>query len=458
MATIRTEDQRLLPQDSDAERAVLGSLLIDPDAMLKAREAGLAASDFMGPAHATIYAAMLELADRWQPVDPVTLSALLESRQNGHGSQLEAIGGAAYLTDLMASTPTSIHAGHYAGVVRALAQRRRVIALGADIARMAHEHEGTTEELYRAVTGAVMGAVDVAGGRSHLYGDDDALAGYLVTQADRADRLKRNPWALAQTGIGDLDAILGNLEPGTVLAVAARPGVGKTILMEQIAEHNARHGKRVAFYHLELSHQFMLDRRMAKASGVPLDKLRRGYVGPEVQRAIDGMRGWQSQLVYVHCPGWSAERIAVDMTRLAARGECDLVIVDYLQKLSLPDRKGWNAAMLYGLMAETLKTTAEQLGVPVVLGTQVSRDWKQTGDKRPTSADIRNSGEIEEKVNQIVVLHRPDTRPTQASPTSETIEAHVEKNTSGPLGACELVHLLGRFTFAGKAAEDGQDF
>jgi len=454
MPTIARSQAHLLPQDNDAERAVLGSLLIDPDAMLRVREVTLEPRDFYQETHGLIYRAMLDLADRWQPVDAVTLAAALDSKQNGHGSQLALIGGPAYLTGLIETTPTSVHAATYAGVVKALAQRRRIISVAADIAAQAQEHDGPIDALYSSVTAAMLGVVDVAGPHSHLYGTDDTLLGYLTTQSAREELLKRNPNALAQTGIPDLDALLGNLEPGTVLAIAARPGVGKTILMEQVAEHNARHGKRVAFYHLELSHQFMLDRRMAKHSGIPLDRLRRGYNGPEVGRAIDAMHGWQSNLVYIHCPGWSAERIAADMTRLAARGECDVAIVDYLQKLALPDKRGWNTAMLYGLMAEALKTAAEQLAIPLVLGTQVSRDWKQTGDKRPTAGDIRNSGEIEEKVNQIVVLHRPETREGQKGATTETIEAHVEKNTGGPLGSCELVHLPGRFTFAGRAQEE----
>ena len=461
MATVTRQDANLLPQDSSAERAVLGSLLVDPDAMFGVREAGLEARDFYLEAHGLIYSAMLELADRWQPIDLVTLAAALDGKQNGHGSQLALVGGAAYLTELLAATPTSIHAAHYAGIVRSLAQRRRIISTASSIAEAAQLHDGPIEELFNSVSGMFYGVVGVAGARSHLYGTDETLVKYLVTQRDREELLRRNPDALAQTGIEDIDRVLGNLEPGTVLAVAARPGVGKTILMEQVAEHNAAHGKRVAFYHLELSHQFMLDRRMARWSRIPLDRLRRGYSGREVADALEVMRPWQSNIVYVHCPGWGAERIAADMTRLAARGDCDLAVVDYLQKMALPEKRGWNTSMLYGLMAEALKNAAEQLEVPLVLGTQVSRDWKQSADKRPSSADIRNSGEIEEKVNQIIVLHRPEVRgAVQQEQITETIEAHIEKNTSGPLTGAEgipLVHLLGRFTFAGKMEEEDND-
>jgi replicative DNA helicase len=287
MPTIASSQAHLLPQDNDSERAVLGALLIDPDAVLKVREVALEPRDFYQEMHGLIYKAMLDLADRWQPVDAVTLAAALDSRQNGHGSQLALIGGPAYLADLIGATPTSVYAAHYAGVVKALAQRRRLISTAASIAEAAQAHEGPMDALYNTVSGLFYGAVDVAGPRSHLYGTDDTLADYLTTQAQRAELLKRNPNALAQTGIPDLDRILGNLESGTVIAIAARPGVGKTILMEQIADHNARQGKRVAFYHLELSHQFMLDRRMAHYSGVPLDQLRRGQAGQDDPHGAD---------------------------------------------------------------------------------------------------------------------------------------------------------------------------
>jgi len=407
---------------------------------------GLRASDFYRETNSWVYSAAMSLADRYQTVDTLTVGDVLEQRTNGEGTQLDALGGTAEFAKLINATPSSIHIKHYAEIVVRTARQRRLIAVAGEIAQMAHKHDGTVEALYDAAAKTFFGAVDVSGPGSHLYGTDEALMNYLVVQEERAEALRRDPNALIKTGIPGLDWLLGDMPGGYLHAIVARSSVGKTMYAEQVAEYNAKRGHPVAFYHLELSHQMMQDRRMARFSGIAINDLRRGHKGPEIGRALDDIRAWQERIVYVHCPGWSAERIAADIARLYARGECDLAVVDYLQKIRLPQSKGMNSAMLIGQQAETLKTCAESLDIPIVLGSQVSRGYKNNQDKRPTMADIRNSGELEEKSNQIVVLHRPvavEDRPRGA--TKEIVEARVEKNTTGATGKVELVHILGRF-------------
>jgi replicative DNA helicase len=234
---------------------------------------------------------------------------------------------------------------------------------------------------------------------SHLYGSDDALVAYIAQQTRRRERLATNPDAMIKTGIPSLDNVLGDISPGTLHAIVARSSVGKTIYMEMVAEHNAKRGHRVAFYHLELPHEMMMDRLMARHAKVSVNELRRGYGGRELSEAMQLVRGWYRNLVYIHCPGWGAERIAADIQRLVAREECEVAIVDYLQKITLPSggsTRGLSGAMLYGLVAEFLKNVAEIAGIPVVIGSQVSRDYKTRVDQRPHMEDIRNSGEIEE--------------------------------------------------------------
>jgi len=235
--------------------------------------------------------------------------------------------------------------------------------------------------------------------------------------------------------------------------------VGKTIYLEGVAEHNARRGHHVAFYHLELSHQLMLNRRMARYSGLPIQQLRRGYTGPELARATDDIREWHQRITYVHCAAWSAERIAADMVRLCAKGECDVAIVDYFQKMRWPEKTGANTAAIYGLMAETLKNAAENLGIPVVTAAQGNRSWKQNANSRPHIEDLRNSGEIHEKCNQAVVLHRANEREDRrGGGTLESIQAAVEKNTTGDVGRIELFHQVGRFRLVGVTHENDVEF
>lgn len=439
-----------LPHDVDAERAVLGALLIDPHAILAVQDIGLQAGDFYIEKNRWVYAAIHELASNYRPVDYITVVDVLRN-MDGH---LQALGGEAYLTGLMGVTPTSVHAVHYGQIVKDTARRRAIIAVCASIAGKAQERNDV-DALKDEIGREFIQAVSDTEPRSHLYGSDDVLVNYLANQDERLERLKSNPASLVGTGWKGLDDVLDCIEPGYILVFGARTGVGKTMALEKVAEHNAQLGSRVAFYHLELSHQTMLDRCLARHSGVRMSELRRGDKSKVMTEAMDRIRPWQKNIVYVHCPGWSAERIIFDIARLCNLGLCQIAIVDYLGKLKLPASKH-NASMLIGQQVEMLKTCAEQQEIPVITASQVSRDYKTRGDKRPQMGDLRNSGEIEEKVNQVVMLHRPAERKDLDFGT-EIIQAHVDKNTNGRVGNVELVHIGGRFLLGEPTSESQQD-
>lgn len=439
------------PHDLHAEESLLGSILIDPDALGRAQEVNLQPSDFYTPAHGQIYGAMLDLARRYQGVDIVSVGDTL-------GKSGDAMGGK--LAELIVNTPTSIHAATYAGIIKRTSQQRRLMQVGARIAAAAYAHEGPIEGLYDTVMQDVLSAVDTAGSNSHHYNSDETLMDYLAWMQLQSER---NPDTIIQTGLVDLDALLCEIEPGILHVVVAKSSVGKTTYMEHVAEYNAQRGQRVAYYHYELSEKLMETRRMARWSGVPYSYLRNGrdhydiYTEKglllkrySVAQVLDGLREWLPNLVTIECAGWTAERIAADIQRLHARGECDLAVVDYLQKMPLPNMKGANTAVLLGMNAEILKTVAEQTGIPIVLGCQVRRGDHDDGTKKPSKEDIRNSGEIEEKANQIVVMHRPDPR-VQGEKVEDThgrmerMELYVEKNTTGPVGSVNVGHIVGRF-------------
>ena len=446
MSSVAREQLDLLPHSLGAEAAVLGSVLLDPDAIGRTREVGLEAGHFFRETNRWIYAAMLTLADRFDAITMQTVADILENREAGKDNQLGAIGGPAELTRLMLDLSSSVHAGHYADIVVRTATQRRVIAASGEIAAMAQRWDGTTDELFDAASQVFFKAVDVQGKASHLYGTDDALMDYLTGQQERADRLARNPNAQIKTGLPGLDYLLGDLPGGTIHLVAAKTSVGKTTYMETMAEWNAQRAHSVAFYHLELTHQTMLDRRMARHSKIQVNQLRKGYSGVEVARATDAIRKWQERVTYIHCPGWSAGRIAADIVRLRSRGQCDLAFVDYLQRMPLGDDRGMNQATLIGGQVLTLSACANVLDIPIVLGSQVSRASNQSDTKRPTMEHIRNSGMPAEFANQIVILHRPTAvEMREQGAKQELIEAYVEKNTTGQGGRVDLVHLLGQF-------------
>lgn len=435
MARVTKEKASLLPNDRQAEEAVLGSLLIDPDAVWKIGD--LRPEDFFVESYGALFATVTAARYAGEPADLVTLASSLPEGMHS-----------ADVTGLIGATPSSIHAAHYAKIVQDMARRRQLMAVATDIVQRAHDCTEPVGALFDEASAMLR---EVGTGRqdgAHLYGSDESLTEYLALLVRRSERSEDD---VLTTGLPDLDRLLGELLPGALQIVAARSSVGKTMYLEQLSEFNARKGHPVAFYHLEQSHEAMQDRRMARWSGITFQRLRRGYDGPEVAQAIDKMREWHRNVIYVHCPGWSAERIAADMTELHSRGECDLAVVDYLQKITLPDRKGMVMAMLYGMACESLKTAAERLGIPVILGSQVSREYKRRRGGRPRLSDLRNSGEPEEKANQAIILHRPNE--TRGQPT-EPIVAFVEKNTNGPLGAVTLVHVIGQFLLACPTKEE----
>lgn len=238
------------------------------------------AKDFCHTKHGWVYQAVADLQAQHEPADYVTICDLLARR-----GQLDDISGHAEITRLITRCPTSVHAEHYASIVKRFAFRRRLIEASGEIAELAYEHEGSLDELQQQASQVLNAALMVTTPDSHLYGTDEALIEYEAGQIARAERLEADPYLFVTTGWRDLDYLVVSVERGMVHVVASRPGVGKTIYLECVAEHNARRGKAVAFYHLELSHQTMLDRRMARYSGIDFRELVRGYHGSEIRRA-----------------------------------------------------------------------------------------------------------------------------------------------------------------------------
>jgi len=446
---VESNSLRGVPEADEAERAVISSILIDRDAIYRASQAGLMPSHFRTTYLGWIYDAAQACMLGGKPADITIIGDVLNNKKEREGIRLDMMGGYAYLTGLINVATSSVYVDHYANLVIAAARKRDLLDANAKIARLVAEHEGTVDELMSAASAIIMPIMANRSESSHLYGGDDAILKYITEQGDITEQLKTNPNARVVTGFPGLDNLIGDIQPGFLHIVTARPGVGKTMYMECVAENNAKKGKRVAFYHLELNHRFMQDRMFARYS-MPLktvNELRRGYTGEALDAAIEAIMPWYGNMVYVHCPGWGAERISSDIQRLNALGECDLAIVDYLQKITLPRiTAGQNYAQLMGAVTGMLKNVAEICNIPVIIGSQVSRDFKKREDKKIHVEDMRDSGEYEEKANQVVVLNRLEERElTNNSRPTEIIEATVEKNTGGALGVTNLIHVMGRY-------------
>lgn len=443
-----TTDQQ--PHSNEIEEALLGSLLIDPDAVIRIAAIGLASDDFWSPAHQAIYKTVQELVGHGTAIDYTTVgNALDQSRHNGQ-TFLEYVGGWPKLSRLITKTPTTVHVTDYATQLKALSFRRKLIVVSGRLAGMGFNHSGTLEQAQQDAMRMFADAIHLEDGDSHLYGTDDLMTAYLVNQERRAAQLKADPYSLVTTPWPDVNRYIPDVGPGIVHLIAARPGVGKTIYLENVAEFNATRGKTVAFYHLELDHQFMMDRRVCRHSGVTYDELRHGYNGPALGPAIDRINEWKGNVTLIHCPSWPVERIMADAVRLNAEGKADIVLIDYLQKIPVPDVRNRNEWGLVGRVVGSIKDAAERLKIPVFLACQVIREMERRGDTAiPRMSDLYGGTFIESFCNQIVILHsRQDTAQEEQDdyPTGSR-EVYIVKNTQGATGKAELVHFRRQYRF-----------
>jgi replicative DNA helicase len=426
------------PNHQESEEGVLGALLIDPTAIVLV-SAFLRSDDFYRESHRQIYQAALDVYNAGGSVDILTLS-----HQLTRAGQLVSVGGDAYLTRLMLSVPSASLVEDYGRIVQEKARLRRLIALGSQVTRdayLADAQSGTVWESAKKQLDAALSDQNETSVLEHK----DSLASYLGTLSSRETDTQSNrrpltlPWA-------DVARYVPRLRPGTLVTVAAQSGVGKTVFMEGLAEAWAQDGFRVAFFHLELSHEIMLDRRMARHSGVSIEDLWRGVNNERIGEATARMDTWTGNIVYIHCPSWSMQRIALKARELAGRRRLDAVIVDYLQKIPYSDRvKGLNTAQMRGQDVETIKSLAEDMGVVAILGSQLSRQ-----------NEIRDTGEALEKCNVSIRLERPLLEDGAIGGTvvhtgemGPEVTVTVDKNTLGRTGKAKMLLIGPRFMLGG---------
>ncbi len=431
-----------VPANYEAEEAVLGSLLIDNGAFYEVAPL-LTAADFYRQKNSWLYQAMLDLWLAGTPVDFVTVVARLE--QVG---TLQECGGLAYLTSLLNQTPSAVYAAHYAGLVQQAAARRRLLAVASQIAQLAYTAEPAT--VVTQGTALLSAAVRSVTTESFLSWDE-SFGFWNDQQLERAAEYASGkpkltlPWGCL--------SFVRPLRGGTLLAVTAGSSVGKTAFAENLAEFWARRGFQVLFAHFELSHQVMLDRRMARWSGEPLEVIERGELTARMQQADDNILAWPGKVHYQECSGWSIGRLLTEARRRRQAGQCDVLILDYFNKASLELAQGMNVTTARGLMVEALKTFAEREAAPVVVLAQLSKEGKR--QERKTGADIRDTGEIEDKCNLLITLDRPilngpllfGNRTIPAGKRSPHTKVRVDKQTIGDTGEKELIFIGERFMF-----------
>ena len=378
---------RLVPANPEAEQAVLGSTLIDPDAVIRIA-AFLKQDDFYQEKNGWIYQAILDLHERREPADIVTVTDELERRK-----QLSEVGGPAYIMDLINAVPTAIHVEHYARIVERTSVLRKLIRAAGQIAQIAYEE--TNEDIGEVVDRAEQIVFSVAERRAQR--DLVPVRTLMGGVVERIDYLYHHRGEIlgVPTGFKLLDKMLGGLQKSDLIILAARPGVGKTSLAISLAQNAARkYGKRVAVFSLEMSNEQLVQRMLAAETGIDSQRLRLGDIhGDEEWHMLMEAAGALAEApIYIDdTPAVSAMELRTKARRMYAEHDVDLIVVDYLQ-LMQGDRRSENRVQEISAISRGLKGLARELNVPVLALSQLSRAVENRQDKRPILSDLRESG------------------------------------------------------------------
>jgi len=417
--------ERLPPQNVEAEQSVLGSLLIDPDAILKVASF-LRPEDYYREAHQAIYRGILDLHERRLPADFVTVVDELE-RQN----RLDLIGGPAYLTSLINTVPTSVHVEHYAHIVERTSLMRRLIAAAGEIAALAYEEREDLDEVIDQAEQVLFG-VSQRRLTSTLVPIQDVIKSYY----DRIEFLVEHPDETlgVPTGFADLDRLLGGLQPSDLIIIASRPGVGKTSLAVTIACNAAlKHNSVVAMFTLEMAAEQLVQRMISAYTGIDSQRLRMGRIEDIEWEHFAQASGRLSRTsIFIDdTPSPTPTEVRTKARRLAAEYDLDLVIVDYLQLMSGGSSRRDNRVQEISYISRSLKAMARELKVPVIALSQLSRAVEARPNKIPQLSDLRESGSIEQDADIVVFIYR-DEMYNEDTDRPNIADIIVAKHRSGP--------------------------
>ena len=415
----------LPPHSQEAEEAVIGAVLINPDAYHDVAHF-LQADDFFIHRHRFIWEALTHLYEQKIPVDFLTLTEVLDRT-----GRLAEIGGPAYLTALINNTPSSLHAQAYAHIVQQAAVRRRMLTAANQVARLAYEEGMSLEAVIDESEKAIMTAGDRA--LAHDLKPFSQVLGDLFHRVEL--RARQSEIVGVPTGFADLDHLLQGLQPSDLVIVAGRPGTGKTSLLLSVIKHAAQiHKKHVAVFTLEMSGEQLAQRLVAQEIGIDTQRLRAGKLAADewslFAQSIDVFG--EVQLYLDDTPAITPAQLRSKCRRLHLEHSLDLVAVDYLQLMSGGGRFE-NRVQEVSYISRQLKILARELNVPVLAAAQLSRAVEQRADKHPILSDLRESGSIEMDADVVMFLYRPE-----AEDISSNVEVIVAKHRNGPTGTVNL--------------------
>jgi len=421
--------ERLPPHNLEAEQSVLGSLLIDRDAIIRVASF-LKPEDFYLSANGLIYGAILDLYNRREPTDMITLSDELTRR-----AQYDQAGGLAYLSSLLSAVPTAVHVEYYARIVERTATLRRLIDAGTQVVDIGFREGIDTEEALDAAERAIF---DVSQRRQTK--DWTSMGEVLDKFFDQIDYLQQHRGDVVgvATGYSDMDQMTGGLQRSDLIILAARPSMGKTSLALGMAYGAAVvHKRTVGIFSLEMSAEQLVQRILSMETGVDSHRLRLGQIDDNEWDRISRAFGRLSEApIYVDDSSSSSILdVRSKARRLQAEQGLDLIIVDYLQLMS--GRRTDNRVQEISEISRGLKGLARELNVPVVALSQLSRAVESRSDHRPMLSDLRESGSIEQDADIVMFIYRED-KYEEESEKKGIAEIIIAKHRNGPVGSVNL--------------------
>ncbi len=425
--------KRIMPNNLEAEQSVIGSMIMDREAIIVASET-LHREDFYHQQYGVLFEAMVELFNEEQPVDVVTLqNRLREKDVPAELSSMEFVG------ELVTSVPTSANIKYYANIVREKAMLRRLIKVNEEIANQCYLDRDSVEDIMAETEKQIFNLLQNRGGEDYVPIKQIVIQ--ALEKIEMASKQKGNVTGIA-TGFVDLDYRMSGLQPSDLVLVAARPSMGKTAFVLNIAQYVAFHSNlATAIFSLEMSKEQLVNRLFALEARVDAQLLRSGNLADsDWEKLIEGAGTiGKSKLIIDDTPGISISELRSKCRKYKLEQDLKLVIIDYLQLMSGSGRSDSRQQEISDI-SRSLKGLARELNVPVIALSQLSRQVEQRPDHRPMLSDLRESGAIEQDADVVMFIYRDDyyNKDTENKNIAEII---IAKQRNGPIGTVNLVWL-----------------
>lgn len=432
---------RIPPQSLESEQALLGSIMVRPESLHDVTDT-IKSDCFYAEKHRVIFASMIELLEKSEPIDLLTLTQKLKDK-----GQVEQVGGRAYLADLIEKTPSAGNIAHYAQIVSQKYVMRSLISAAYEITERAHDESRDTAEMLDSAEKNIMRIGNAFAAHKFI-----AIKETLVAAWDHIEKLSKSKDNIrgVKSGFKGLDNLLSGFQKSDLIILAARPSMGKTSLALDIARNAAvKHNIPVGIFSLEMSSQQLVERMLASESYVNSWKLRTGTISSadDFAKVRDALETLSNAPIFIDDkPGNNILSMRATARRLKREHGIGLIVVDYLQLMAPSSTKASDSMVQQVTeISRSLKSLARELDVPVIALSQLSRAVEQRGG-RPRLSDLRDSGSIEQDADVVMFIHRED-KMSQSADKNNIAEILVEKHRNGPVGSAELYFDEKRVTF-----------